>query len=82
MSHVDFLKWQYRMSLLLIFHKCDMSNLRNSHVSCHFLCLPPCRISLSLMSHVEFKKIPCCSVEFMGQGPDPVALADSLCLGI
>ena len=32
MSHVDFKKWQCRMSLLLIFFKCHMSNLRKGYV--------------------------------------------------
>ena len=31
--------------------------------------LNPCRVSLSPMSHVEFKKSPCCPVDFRSLGP-------------
>ena len=31
--------------------------------------LKPCRMSVSSMSHVEFKKWPCRPVEFRGLGP-------------
>ena len=30
---------------------------------------PPCHMSVSLMSHVEFKKCPRCPVGFRGEGP-------------
>ena len=46
-----------------------MSNLRNGHVLCHYIFYPPCRMSLSPMSHVEFKKYQCRPVNFRGQGP-------------
>ena len=37
-------------------------------------------ISLGFVSHVEFKKWPCCHVKFKGQGP-PVCLSRvGLCL--
>ena len=63
-----FKKLQCCMSPSLIFYR-HMSNSRHSHVSCHYLFLPPCRMSLSLMSHVKFKKSPCRHVKFRGQGP-------------
>ena len=50
------------------FPPCHVSNLRNSQVSCASF-LPPCRMLLSLMSHVEFKKSSCRRVEFRGLGP-------------
>ena len=34
----------------------------------------PCRMSLSHMSHVEFKKSPCRHVDFRGQGPYKTAV--------
>ena len=36
-------------------------------MSLHFY--PSCRMSLSLMSYVEFKICPCHPVDFRGQGP-------------
>ena len=29
----------------------------------------PCRMSIGSMSHVKFKKLPYCPIEFKGQGP-------------
>ena len=55
MSYVNFFKWQCCIISVAYFPPCNMLNLRNIHVSCH---LPKCCISLSLMSHVEFKKKP------------------------
>ena len=61
----------FKMAMLHVsyFPSCSMSNLINSHVSCHYLFSPPCRMSLSLMSSVEVKKIPCRCVEFRVLGP-------------
>ena len=50
------------------FPQCHMSNLRNYHVTCHYLFLPPCSMSPRLMSHVDFKKSPCRCVESKGRG--------------
>ena len=70
MSHLDFKKWQWRIALLLIFLnvRCRISEMTLSHVtSC--LAMPPCRMSPSPMSHVEFQKCPCHPVDFRGQEP-------------
>ena len=41
MSHVNFKKWQCRMSLSLIFlNQCHMLNLRYDYVPCHYMCSP------------------------------------------
>ena len=44
---------------------CRMSNFRNA--PCHVTIF--IAMSLSPMSHVDFKKWPCRRVEFRGQGP-------------
>ena len=51
------------------FPQCHMSNLRKAYVTCHYIFLPPCRMSLSSMWHVEFKNCPCRPVDFRGLGP-------------
>ena len=45
---------------------CRMSNLRNDNVA--YISVP-CRMSLGLMSHVDFKKELCRHVKFRGRGP-------------
>ena len=69
MSRVDFKKWSCHMSLLFMFYvaskmiACPISNLRNAL----------CRVTIGLaitispMSHADFRKRPCCRVEFRGQ---------------
>ena len=54
MSPMKFNEWQYHMSLLLIFPNvtCQILETAMSHVT---IILTPCRMSLSLMSHVELK---------------------------
>ena len=59
MSHVDFKKWQCRMSLSLYFPQCHMSNLRKGYVPCHYKFYLPvachyalCRISILRKGHV------------------------------
>ena len=71
MSRVDLKKKYIAMSHVSVtyFPPCHMSKFKNSHtclMSLYFL--PPRRMSRSLMSPVEFKKSPCRSVEFRGQG--------------
>ena len=68
MSHVDFKKWQSRISLSFIFRNvtCQFLEKDMSHVTIHS---SPCRMLLSLMSHVEFKKCPCRPVDFRGLVP-------------
>ena len=68
MSHVDFKKWQCRMSLSHIFPNvtCQIQEKAVSHVAIMFSLG---RMSLSQMSNVEFKKWPCRPVEFRGQRP-------------
>ena len=47
--------------------KCPLSNLRKCYVmSVIDLCI---LMSITLMSHVDFKKCPCRPVNFKGQGP-------------
>ena len=48
---------------------CQMSNLRKGYMSHGTIIFSPCRMSLSLVSHVEFKKCPCRLVDFRGLGP-------------
>ena len=64
MSHVDFKKCQYRMSLLLIFHNGTEKTLLHVNIF-----LPIYYLSQSPMSHVELKKCPCHPVDFRGQEP-------------
>ena len=65
MSQVDFKKWQCHMSLSLIFPNATRRiEKAMSHVTIFF---SPCRISLSPMSHVEFKKCSRHPVGFRGQ---------------
>ena len=66
MSHVDLKKMAMSHVLVAYFTQCHMSNLRIGYVTIMF---SPCRMSLSPMSHVEFKKCPCRPVDFRGQGP-------------
>ena len=68
MSHVDF-KNSNVACLSLIFHHvaCRVFEIAMLHINTIFL--PLCRMSLSLMSHVEFKKKPCRCVEFRHLGP-------------
>ena len=47
-----------------------------SHVTIIF---SPCRMSLSPMSHVEFKKCPCRPVDFRDQWPLSRFEVDSVC---
>ena len=67
MPHVNFKKWQNRMSLSLIFRNitCQLLKKAVSHV---IIIFSSCRMSLSPMSHVKFKKVPCRPVDFRGQG--------------
>ena len=44
MSHVEFKKWQCRMSLSLI-NRCLLSNVRNGNVACHYRFSPSCRVA-------------------------------------
>ena len=66
-SHVHFEKWQCHMFLLLIFLNitCQIQEMSMSHVATFYT---PCRMSLSPMSHVEYK-FPCLPVDFRRQGP-------------
>ena len=68
MSHLDFKKWQCRMSLSLIFAKitCRIKERAMSHVTIFFTA---CHMSVSLMLHVQFQKCPCRPVDFRGQEP-------------
>ena len=63
MSHVDFEKWQYRMSLSPIFLHvtCRILKMTMSHV---VIFLTPCCMFISMMFSVDFKKGPCRYVEF------------------
>ena len=55
MSHVGFKIWQCSMSLLLIFPNATcMLNLRKGYVPV-IIFVPPCFMSVSLMSHVELR---------------------------
>ena len=65
MSHVNFKKWQCHVSLSLIVPSVP-------YVECKKMSLyfdPSCRMSLSPMLHVEFKKSSCRPVDFRGQRP-------------
>ena len=52
--------------LVAYFTQCHISYLRIGHVTITF---SPCCMSLSPMSHVEFKKCPSRFVDFRGQEP-------------
>ena len=69
MSHVNFKKWQCRMSLLLF---SPMSHVEFKKGLCHMSLyfVPPCRMSLSPgMSRDELKNCPCRPVDLRGRGP-------------
>ena len=68
MSHVDFNKWQRRLSLSLIFPNVTC-RIQEKAVSLVTTLFRRCRMSLSHMSHVEFTKCPCRLVDFRGLGP-------------
>ena len=78
MSHVHFKKWQCRMSLSLIFPNvtCQISEKAMSHVITMF---SPCRMSLGLMLHVEFRKCPCRRVYFRGLGQSSYSSQEVWC---
>ena len=65
MSPINFKKCHCCMSLSLFL--CPMSNLRNSRRMSLYV-WKPCRMSLSSMLPVEFKKLPCRPVKFRGPG--------------
>ena len=44
--------------------QCRFSNERNGNITCRYLFLSPCRISLTVMSHDNSKKKPCHHFEF------------------
>ena len=68
MLHVNSKKWQCCISLSLISLNITFEfKKRLCPMSLHFD--PSCRMSLSPMLHVEFKKCSCRPVEFNGQGP-------------
>ena len=68
MSPVGFKKClSHYMSLSLI---CAHVTYRiQGPFACHYIFLKTCRMSIRPMSHVKFKKLPCCPVEFRGRGP-------------
>ena len=68
MSNVDFKKCQCRLSLSLISRNvtCRIKEIAMSNVTIIF---SPCRVSLSSMLHVEFKRCSCRHVDFRGLGP-------------
>ena len=72
MSHVKFKKWSCGMSLS---YSCRMSPLRFCHVAYRILEMPYVvslfflAMSISPMSHDDFKNWLCCHVKFRGQGP-------------
>ena len=54
-----------------------MSNLKNGPISCHYNLKALSHVNDSV-SHVEFKKWPCCRpVEIRGQGPHICVLSKS-----
>ena len=57
MSHADFKKWHMSHVSVAYFPPRHISNLRNWHVAFHYHFLFSYRMSLSLMSPVDFKKI-------------------------
>ena len=68
MSHVDFMKGQCCMSLSLVSPNftCQIEEKVMSHVT---LIFSLCRMSLSPLSYVGFKKWPYRLVDLRGQGP-------------
>ena len=71
MSRVESKKWSCRMSKK---HPCPMVPLENADVSCQFKEISKFMslvflMSISLMSHDNFKKQPCRHVGFQVQGP-------------
>ena len=68
MSHVDFKKWQYCMSLSSIFIHvtCRFLKMTMSHV---VIFLTPCCMSISMMFSGNFKKRPFRHVEFKSRRP-------------
>ena len=61
MSHVDFKKWQYCISLSLIF-----CNVKFKKGLCHMSLYFTCHMSVR---HAKFKNCPCHHVDLRGQGP-------------
>ena len=55
--------------LCLLLPQCHLSNKYEKRGMSHVYFYPPCCMSLSPMSHVEFKKCPCRALVFRGQGP-------------
>ena len=68
MSHVDFQKWQCLISVAY-FPQTHMSNIKKllGSMSLHFEA--PCRMTLSPMAHIKFKKCSCRPVDLRGRGP-------------
>ena len=53
------------------FPQCNLSNLslRKGYVPCFYIFSPHVACHYSLMLYVKFKKCPCRTVDFRGQGP-------------
>ena len=69
MSHVDFKKYQHRMSLSLNIPPCALLTLRNGHVSCHYICWPHVAVTKVHVVLSNLDKQPCHPVGFKGQDP-------------
>ena len=68
MSHVDFKKWQCRMSLLLIFLNVPYRIQDYDYVPCHYIFSPISHVTKPYVS-CDFKKCLCRPADFRGPGP-------------